>query len=42
MPSEAESRTFEYLTLNPLMWKNGELLIMPADGRWDLTGRLTL
>ena len=28
------------LTLNLLTWKNGELTIMPADGRWDLTRRL--
>jgi len=29
------------LTFILLKWRiYGELLIMPADGRWDLTGRL--
>jgi len=37
MTSEAGSRTLEYLTLILLTWKNAELLIKPADGRWDLT-----
>jgi hypothetical protein len=40
MPSSSYYKIKNMLTLILLTWRNGELLIMPEDGRWDLTRRL--